>query len=255
MRRRRFITLLGGAAATWPLAVRAQQRAMPIIGFLSTAAPGPFKQFVEAFQRGLNEKGFIEGQNATIEYRWAEGRFDRLPALATDLVHHNVAVITATGGPPSALAAKAATSTIPIVFNVASDPIKLGLVASLNHPGGNATGVNLFSVAVEPKKLELLHELVPKAEIIGVFVNPHNTNAETIIGEVETAARALQLQINVVKVSAADEFGAAFASLVRQAAGALLVAADPFFTSQREALVALAAHIRCLLYTNGASLP
>jgi len=241
MRRRRFITLLGGAAATWPLAVRAQQRAMPIIGFLSTAAPGPFKQFVEAFQRGLNEKGFIEGQNATIEYRWAEGHFDRLPALATDLVQHNVAVITASGGPPSVLAAKAATSTIPIVFNVASDPIKLGLVASLNHPGGNATGVNLFSVAVEPKKLELLHELVPKAQIIGVFVNPRNANAETIIGEVERAARALQLQINVVKVSAADEFGAAFASVVRQAAGALLVAADPFFTAQREALVALAA--------------
>jgi putative ABC transport system substrate-binding protein len=239
MRRREFISVLGGAAAS-PLAAWAQQPAMPVIGFLSSAAPGPFKQFVEAFQRGLNEKGFIEGQNATIEYRWAEGRFERLPALAADLVQHNVAVITATGGPPSALAAKAATSTIPIVFNVASDPIKLGLVASLNHPGGNATGVNLFSVAVEPKKLELLHELVPKAQIIGVFVNPHNTNAETVIGEVERAARALQLQVNVVKVSAADEFDAAFAS-VRQAAGALLVAADPFFTAQREALVALAA--------------
>ena len=231
--------MLGGVAA-WPLAARAQQRALPMIGFLSSAAPGPFKQFVEAFQRGLNEKGFIEGQNATIEYRWAEGHFDRLPTLATDLVQHNVAVITASGGPPSALAAKAATSTIPIVFNVASDPIKLGLVASLNHPGGNATGVNLFSVAVEPKKLELLHELVPKAQIIGVFVNPHNANAETVIGEVERAARALQLQVNVVKVSAAEEFDAAFAS-VRQAAGALLVAADPFFTAQREALVALAA--------------
>ena len=231
--------MLGGVAA-WPLAARAQQRALPMIGFLSSAAPGPFKQFVEAFQRGLNEKGFIEGQNATIEYRWAEGRFERLPALAADLVQHNVAVITASGGPPSALAAKAATSTIPIVFNVASNPIKLGLVASLNHPGGNATGVNLFSVAVEPKKLELLHELVPKAQIIGVFVNPHNANAETVIGEVERAARALQLQVNVVKVSAADEFDAAFAS-VRQAAGALLVAADPFFTAQREALVALAA--------------
>src|SRR6516162_7982347 len=240
MERREFITLLGDAAATWPVTVHSQQRVLPLIGFLSSAAPGPFKQFVEAFQRGLNEKGFIEGQNATIEYRWAEGHFDRLPALATDLVQHNVAVITASGGPPSVLAAKAATSTIPIVFNVASDPIKLGLVASLNHPGGNATGVNLFSVAVEPKKLELLHELVPKAQIIGVFVNPHNTNAETVIGEVERAARALQLQVNVVKVSAADEFDAAFAS-VRQAAGALLVAADPFFTSQREALVALAA--------------
>src|SRR5215468_1125164 len=241
MQRRRFITLVGGTVIAWPLAGRAQQRALPIIGFLSSAAPGPFKQLVEAFQRGLNEKGFIEGQNATIEYRWAEDHFDRLPAFATDLVQHNAAVITASGGPPSALAAKAATSTIPIVFNIASDPIKLGLVASLNHPGGNATGVHLFSVAVEPKKLELLHELVPKAEIIGVFVNPRNANAETIIGEVETAARALQLQINVVKVSAADEFGAAFASLARQADGALLVAADPFFNTQREALVALAA--------------
>jgi putative tryptophan/tyrosine transport system substrate-binding protein len=214
---------------------------MPVIGFLSSAAPGPFKQFVEAFQRGLNEKGFIEGQNATIEYRWAEGRFDRLPALANDFVQHNVAVITASGGPPSALAAKAATSTIPIVFNVASDPIKLGLVASLNHPGGNATGVNLFSVAVEPKKLELLHELVPKAQMIGVFVNPRNANAEVVVAEVETAARALGLQINVVKVSASDEFGAAFASLVQQGVGALLVGADPFFTAQREPLVAFAA--------------
>ncbi len=241
MRRRAFIKVVASSAITWPLAARAQQRALPMIGFLSSAAPGPFKQFVEAFHRGLNETGFIEGQNATIEYRWAEGRFDRLPALATELVQHNVAVIAASGGPPSALAAKAATSTIPIVFNVATDPIKLGLVASLNHPGGNATGVNLFSVAVEPKKLELLHELVPKARMFGLFVNPHNTNADTVIGEVERAARAQQLQINVVKVSAADEFGAAFASLVRLAAGALVVAADPFFTTQREALVALAA--------------
>src|SRR6516165_2554157 len=240
MRRREFIRLLSSTVVAWPLAAHAQQRPLPTIGFLSSVAPGPFKQFVEAFQRGLNENGFIDGQNAIIEYRWAEGHFDRLPALATDLIQHNVAVIAASGGPPSALAAKATTSTIPIVFNVASDPIKLGLVASLNYPGGNATGINLFSVAVEPKKLELLHELVPKAQIIGVFVNPHNTNAETIVGEVETAARALQLQIKVLKVPAADEFGAAFAT-VRQAAGALLVAADPFFTAQREALVALAA--------------
>jgi putative ABC transport system substrate-binding protein len=175
--RRDFITLLGGTAAAWPIRAHGQQRALPMIGFLSSAAPGPFKQFVEAFRRGLNETGFVEDQNATIEYRWAEGRFDRLPALAIELVQHNATVITATGGPFSALAAKAATSTIPIVFNIASDPIKLGLVASLNYPGGNATGVNLFSVAVEPKKLEFLHELVPKAQIIGVFVNPRNSNA------------------------------------------------------------------------------
>jgi putative tryptophan/tyrosine transport system substrate-binding protein len=241
MRRRNFIAGLASTTAAWPVRARGQQRARPMIGFLSSAAPGPFKQFVEAFRRGLNETGFIEDQNVTIDYRWAEGRFDRLPALATDLVQRNVAVITATGGPPSALAAKAATSTIPIVFNVASDPIKLGLVASLNHPGGNATGVNLFSVAVEPKKLEFLHELVPKTPIIGVFVNPRNTNAETIVAEVESAARTLGLQINVVKVSTTDEFGVAFTSLVQQTAGALLVAADPFFTAQREMLVALAA--------------
>ena len=240
MRRRTFIATLGGAAA-WPVVARAQPRALPIIGFLSSAAPGPYQPFVEAFRRGLNETGFIEDQNVMIEYRWAESRFDRLPALATDLVGHNVAVIAATGGPPSALAAKAATSTIPIVFIVASDPIKLGLVSSLNHPGGNATGVNLFAVAVEPKKLEFLHEIAPKAQTIGAFVNPRNTNAETVVVAVETAARTLGLQINVVKVSTADEFGAAFGSLVQQTAGALLVAADPFFNAQREALVALAA--------------
>jgi putative ABC transport system substrate-binding protein len=241
MRRREFIALLGSAAIARPLAVGAQPAVSPVIGFLSSVSPGPFKQFVEAFRHGLSETGFIEGQNITIEYRWADGHFDRLPALATDLVQHHVAVIVATGGPYSALAAKAATPTIPIVFNVASDPIKLGLVASLNHPGGNVTGVNFFSITVEPKKLEFLHQLVPTVTMIGVLVNPRNPSAETVATELETTAHILGLQLNIVKVATADELGPAFAALVQQGSSALLVAADPFFNAQRETLVALAA--------------
>ena len=217
MKRREFITLIGGAAA-WPLAARAQQSAMPVIGFLNSASAGPFKQFVDAFRRGLNESGFVEGQNVMIDYRWAEGQYGRLPELAADLVRRNVAVIVATGGAASGLAAKAATATTPIVFIHALDPVKSGFVASLNRPGGNATGVYLFTAALEPKKLELLHELVPKAVVIGVLVNPRSPNAETISKNLQEAARRLGLQIHVVNASTEGDFIAAFATLVQQRA-------------------------------------
>jgi putative tryptophan/tyrosine transport system substrate-binding protein len=241
MRRREFITLLGGTAATWPLAARAQQRAMSVIGFVSSRSPGESAVHVAAFRDGLSEKGFVEGNNLAIAFRWAEGHYDRLPALCSELVHQGVAVLFAAGGPPSALAAKAASLTTPIVFILASDPIKLGFVASLNHPGGNATGVNLFSVAVEPKKLEILHQLVPKTMQIGVLVNPRNPNAQTITTELQYASGALGLRILIVNAATLAEFGAAFTTLVQQDVGALVVAADPFFNDQREALVTLAA--------------
>ena len=240
MKRRAFISLLGGAAA-WPLAARAQQPAMPVIGFLNSVSAGPFRQFVDAFRRGLNETGFVEGQNVMIDYRWAEGQYDRLPELATDLVRRNVAVIAATGGAASGLAAKAATVTTPIVFIHAVDPVKLGFVASLNRPGGNATGIYLFTAALEPKKLELLHELVPKAVVIGVLVNPRNPNVESVSTGLQTAARTLGLQTYVVNADTQREVGAAFATFVEQRIGALVVAADPFFNSQSAELVVLAA--------------
>ena len=240
MRRREFITLLTGAAA-WPLAARAQQPAMPVIGFLNSVSAGPFRQFVDAFRRGLNETGFVEGQNVMIDYRWAEGQYDRLPELATDLVRRNVAVIAATGGAASGLAAKAATVTTPIVFIHAVDPVKLGFVASLNRPGGNATGIYLFTAALEPKKLELLHELVPQAVVIGILANPRNPNVESVSTGLQTAARTLGLQTYVVNADTQREVGAAFATFVEQRIGALVVAADPFFNSQRAELVALAA--------------
>jgi ABC-type uncharacterized transport system substrate-binding protein len=241
MKRREFITLLGGAAAAWPLVSRAQQRAMSVIGFVSSRSSGESAVQVAAFREGLKEKGFVEGNNLAIAFRWAEGHYDRLPALCSELVHQGVAVLVAAGGPPSALAAKAATVTTPIIFILASDPIKLGLVASLNHPGSNATGVALFAVAVEPKKLEILHELVPKITQIGVLVNPRNPNAQTITTELQMASSALGLQIHIVNAATIAEVGAAFPTLVQQDVGALVVAADPFFNDQREALVTLAA--------------
>jgi putative ABC transport system substrate-binding protein len=239
-RRREFITLVGSAAA-WPLAGRAQQRAMSVIGFVSSRSPGESAVHVAAFREGLSEKGFVEGNNLAIAFRWAEGHYDRLPALCSELVHQGVAVLFAAGGPPSALAAKAASLTTPIVFILASDPIKLGFVASLNHPGGNATGVNLFAVAVEPKKLEILHELVPKTTQIGVLINPRNPNAQTITPELQSASGALGLRIHIVNAATVADFSAAFTTLVQQDVGALVVAADPFFNDQREALVTLAA--------------
>jgi putative ABC transport system substrate-binding protein len=242
MRRREFVTLIGGAAIAWPLAARAQQPAMPVIGLLSSASAGSWAYQLNAFRQGLSETGYVEGQNVAIEYRWAEGQYDRLPSLAVELVRRQVAVIVATGaGGFAAQAAKTATSTIPIVFSSALDPIKLGLVASINRPGGNATGFIQFAALLEAKRLQLLNELVPNAGVIGVLLNPANPAAETQTTDVHTAARSIGRQIHVVTASSEGEFEAAFASLVRQRIGGLLVAADPFFYSRHERLVALAA--------------
>jgi putative tryptophan/tyrosine transport system substrate-binding protein len=249
--RRDFIAALGGAAAwpfsafaqqsdrrdrrggrTTPVAVPTTQPTVPVIGFLNSASPGPFEPFVGAFRRGLKEVGFVEGKNVMIEYRWAEGRFDRLPELAADLVHQNVAAIAATGGPPSAQAAKAATAMTPIVFVIASNPVKLGLVESFNRPGGNVTGISMLASQLETKKLQLLHGVVPKATTIGLLGNPTNANFQVIMGELSEAAQTLGLQVKIVKATAPPEFGAAFAALVQQGVGALVVGADPFFTNQ-----------------------
>jgi putative ABC transport system substrate-binding protein len=239
MRRRAFITALGGAAA-WPLPAGAQQAAMPVIGFLSGALPGPYAPFAAAYHRGLKETGYAEGVNAVIEYRWAEGKVDRLPALAAELVRRQVAVITATGGISSALAAKAATTTIPIVFVVAEDPVKVGLVASLGRPGGNATGVNFLVAELGSKQLGLLHELVPAAVRVGLLVNPRVHQTELVTRDVAAAASAIGLQIEVVEASDSREIEAAFITLVRNRADALVVGPDPFFASRRLQLATLA---------------
>jgi putative tryptophan/tyrosine transport system substrate-binding protein len=237
MQRRAFIAALAGAAV-WPLAARTQQPPIPVIGLLnSLSADWPFGV---AFRQGLKEMGYVEGQNVVIEYRWAEGHYDRLPELAADLVRRQVAVIAATGGDPSALAAKAATTTIPIVFNVAEDPVKAGLVTSLNRPGGNMTGVSLLTGALEGK-LELLHELVPGAAVIAVLLNPNFMEAGTQSRIVDTAARTLNRQIQILNVSNDRDIDVAFTGMDQQRAGALLVASDPFFFIRREQLVALAA--------------
>jgi len=242
MKRRDFIALIGGAAATWPLAAPAQQPPMPVIGLLSSASAAPSAYLLNALRQGLSESGYIEGQNVAIEYRWADGQYDRLPSLAVELVRRGVAVIVATGaGGLAAQAAKTATSIIPIVFSSAVDPIRAGLVASINRPGGNATGIIQFAALLEAKRLQLLHELVPNAAVIGVLLNPTNPSAETQTTDVHTAARSIGRQVHVVTASTEGEFDAAFASLVRQRSGGLLVAADPFFNSRREQLVALAA--------------
>ena len=238
-KRREFILALGGAAA-WPLAGRAQQPAMPVIGFLDLRSPGEAAYAAAAFREGLNEVGYVEGQNSAIEYRWAEGQVDRLPALAAELVRRQVAVIFA-GSTPSVQAAKAATATIPIIFVSAGDPVQLGMVASFNRPGGNATGVNLFTTELEPKKLELLHEFVPKAAVIGVLVNPSYVHAERQSKDLLAAAGALGRQIHVVNASNESDIDAAFATLSQRRIGALLVSSIPLFTRLRYRLVALAA--------------
>jgi len=251
MRRRDFIILLAGAMSGWPSAVRAQRKAMPVIGFLSGGSPGPYAPYVAAFHQGLRETGYVEGQNVAIEYRWAEGRSDRLPTLAADLVGRKVDVIAIIGGTPAALAAKSATSTIPIAFNGVADPVGAGLVASLARPGGNLTGFSNITIELMPKLLELLSELVPQARVIALLVNPNNPNAEPLLRNVEEAARAKGVKLLVLKAGIENEIDAAFASLVQLQAGALVVDPDGFFSSRREQLVALASrHVVPAIYAH-----
>jgi putative ABC transport system substrate-binding protein len=241
--RRQFITLLGGAAAAWPLIAGAQQTAMPVIGFLNSASPEPWAPFVAAFRQGLKEAGYVEGLNVATEYRWGEGRIDRLPGLAADLIRRQVAVIAATGT-PAALAVKAATTAIPIVFDTAGDPITLGLVASLNRPGGNATGVTLLNSELVAKRLGLLHDLIPTAKIIGLLVNPNDPRTENQSTDMQKAAHALGLQVHIFNASSEAEIERAFAGLVQLRADALIVGTGELFNSRPEQLAALAARHR-----------
>ena len=240
MKRRRFITLIGGAAVAWPLAARAQQPAMPVIGFLHSASPGLYAPFLPGFHQGLKEAGYTEGRNVAIEYRWAEDRYDRLPALAADLVDRHVTVIAAPAT-PAVLAAKAATTTIPIVFLVGGDPVAMGLVASLARPGGNLTGVTNLTAQVGSKRLELLHALVPTAITVALLVNPSSPElAEPQLQELQVAARSLGLQLHVLNASTEREIDMAFATVVQLRPGGLVIVPDNFFTSSSDRLAALA---------------
>jgi putative tryptophan/tyrosine transport system substrate-binding protein len=240
MRRRDFVTLIGGGAtAAWPLAAHAQQPTMPVVGFLDPRSPDSVRDLLRAFRQGLKDTGYVEGENLTITYRWGENQIDRLPALIGELVERRVSVI-ATISPPAATAAKVATTTIPVVFLVAEDPVRLGLVASLARPGGNLTGINFFSAELAAKRLELLRELVPVSTRIAVLVNPTGPSAETALQDLEPAARAIGLQLQILNASTSRQIDEAFATLVRERADALFVGSDPFFTSRRIQLVHLA---------------
>jgi len=240
MKRREFITLVGGAAAAWPMMARAQRSpAMPVIGYLNAQSAIPFAPLTAAFRQGLKQAGFEEGQNVAIEYRWAEGQFDRLPALAADLVGRQVTVIVATGGEPSVLAAKAATTQIPIVFTAGGDPVRQGLVASLNRPGGNLTGMFFLAAAVESKRLGMLHEFVPNATSVAVLWNPDAPGGSLQLTDIQEAARTVGQKVTILNASSATEIEAAFAVLVQQRIGALLIAADPFLSSRLEYIAAL----------------
>jgi putative ABC transport system substrate-binding protein len=240
-KRREFITLLGGTAAAWPLAARAQQSTMPVVGYLGGLSRETMGPRLTAFHKGLGEAGYVEGRDVAIEYRWAEGRYDRLPALAAELVSRRVAVIAAMGGDGPAHAAKAATATTPIVFAVTADPVKAGLVASLNRPGGNLTGVNFLLNVIAAKQFEVLHETVPRAGVIGFLINPSGTEAESAVVEVRVAAQTLGHELFVANASSEREIDSAFATLAQQRVGAILVGNDVFFYSRREQIVALAA--------------
>jgi putative tryptophan/tyrosine transport system substrate-binding protein len=245
MQRREFITLFGGAAVTWPLAARAQQPAMPVIGFINAGSADTFARQVAAFHKGLNETGYIEGQNVMVEYHWLEGHNDRVPALVADLVRRQVAVIATPASTPAALAAKAATATIPIVFSVPEDPVKLGLVASLARPGGNATGINFFNTEVIAKRLRLLHDLVPKAVRVAVVVNPSSAVlTETTLRAVQEAAPTIGLQIQILNATTIGEIDAAFATFARERPDALFVAPDSFFASRAVQFATLTARER-----------
>jgi ABC-type uncharacterized transport system substrate-binding protein len=241
MNRREFITLLGSAAAAWPLAAQAQQ-AMPVIGYLSARSPDESAHLVSAFRRGLAQNGYVEGQNLTVEYRWALGQYDRLPALAAELARRPVTVLVSTGGEPSALAAKAAAMTIPIVSTFTADPVERGLVASLNQPGGNVTGIDLLTATVEPKRLGLLRDLVPQAATVGVLLNPNFPPAASQLRDAQEAARTIGLQLHVLRASTDREVDTAFESIAQYRIPALVVASDPFFITRRDKIVALAAH-------------